>query len=168
MHRSLGRGKLSEGISGDLWCRANALPSGLEGPEGVGESASKKPRGKSRLSRTSSIKDVQKAGLIVDGDLLTVGVLNGGIVLVNEVVLDKLDGKSRLSDTSAACSVVNQVLDQRSRCSETIPCFLVPCQGALKGTGSQRLGIKWKLSSFEPRTNNNKLVPSHFCVGSSG
>jgi len=34
--------------------------------------------------------------------LLAVRVLNGGIVLINEVILDELDGKSGLADTSSS------------------------------------------------------------------
>jgi hypothetical protein len=45
---------------------------------------------------------IQKAGLVVDADLLAVGILNGGIVLVDEVVLDELDGEGTLAHSAAA------------------------------------------------------------------
>jgi len=51
---------------------------------------------------SSGIEDVEEAGLVVDGDLLSVGVLDGGIVLVNEMVLDELNGEGRLPDSSSS------------------------------------------------------------------
>jgi hypothetical protein len=47
-------------------------------------------REKRRLQRTSCVEDVEHAGLAVNFDLLTVGVLNGGIIFMNEVVLGQL------------------------------------------------------------------------------
>src|SRR5690348_14764999 len=52
--------------------------------------------------RTSSIEDVEQAGLIINGNLFTVGIFNGRIVLIHEVVLDELDSKGRFADTSTA------------------------------------------------------------------
>lgn len=52
--------------------------------------------------RTSSVEDVEQASLIINGHLLTVGVFNGRIVLIDEVVLDELDRKGRLADTTTA------------------------------------------------------------------
>lgn len=57
--------------------------------------------------RTSSVEDVKQAGLIIDGHLLAVRVLNGRIVLIDEVVLDELDGKSALADTTTAYKDTN-------------------------------------------------------------
>lgn len=70
---------------------------------GVERSPDQKKR-EGMLFRTSSIEDVQKACLVIDGDLLAVAVLNSRIVLVYEVVLDELNSQGRLSDTSAACA----------------------------------------------------------------
>mmetsp|Transcript_49387 Transcript_49387/g.127316 ORF Transcript_49387/g.127316 Transcript_49387/m.127316 type:complete len:221 (-) Transcript_49387:381-1043(-) len=50
---------------------------------------------------TGSIQDVKKAGLVVNCDLLPVRVLNGRIILLDEVVLDELDGKGGLTDTTS-------------------------------------------------------------------
>lgn len=52
--------------------------------------------------RTSSVEDVEQTSLIINGHLLTVGVFNGRIVLIDEVVLDELDRKGRLADTTTA------------------------------------------------------------------
>lgn len=51
------------------------------------------------LFLTSGIKDVEQCNLIVNDALLAVRVLNGWVVLVDEVALDELDGQSRLADT---------------------------------------------------------------------
>lgn len=47
------------------------------------------------------VQDVQQAGLAVYDHLLPVAVLDGGVVLVNKVVLYQLDGQSRLPNTSS-------------------------------------------------------------------
>jgi len=52
------------------------------------------------LLLTSGIEDIEKGGLTVDGDLLSVGILDSRIVLINEVVLDKLDCKSGFAHTT--------------------------------------------------------------------
>ena len=46
------------------------------------------------------VEDVEQAGLIVDRHLLPVRVLDGRVVLVDEVVLDELDGERRLADAT--------------------------------------------------------------------
>ena len=48
------------------------------------------------------VEDVEQARLIVDRHLLAVRVLDRRVVLVNEVVLDQLDGERRLADAAAA------------------------------------------------------------------
>jgi len=53
------------------------------------------------LLLAGGIEDVEEGGLTVDGDLLPVAVLDGGVVLVDEVVLDELDGQGGLADTTA-------------------------------------------------------------------
>jgi len=49
-----------------------------------------------------SIQDVEKAGLVIDGNLLTVRILDGRVVLVDEMVLDQLDREGGLPDTTAS------------------------------------------------------------------
>ena len=48
----------------------------------------------------SGVKNIQEARLSIDDHLLSVAVLDGGIVLVNEVVLYQLDCQGGLADTS--------------------------------------------------------------------
>lgn len=48
----------------------------------------------------SGVKNIQEARLSIDDHLLSVAVLDSGIVLVNEVVLDQLDCQGGLADTS--------------------------------------------------------------------
>ena len=48
------------------------------------------------------VQDVQQTRLPVDDDLLPVAVLDGGVVLVHEVVLDQLDGEGGLAHASRA------------------------------------------------------------------
>ena len=50
-----------------------------------------------------SVEDVKKTGFSVNDDLLPVAVLDGGVILVYEVVLDELDGEGGLAD-SASCN----------------------------------------------------------------
>jgi len=52
------------------------------------------------LLLAGSIEDIEEGGLTVDGDLLPVAIFDGRIVLVDEMVLDELDGKSGLADTT--------------------------------------------------------------------
>lgn len=61
-----------------------------------------RPRGGSAatyavLLLSSSVEDIQKASLVVDGNLLAVAILDRGVVLVDEVVLDQLDSEGGLS-----------------------------------------------------------------------
>ena len=49
------------------------------------------------LLLSGRVKDVQEARLPVDHHLLAVRVLDGGVVLVHEVVLDQLDGQGGLA-----------------------------------------------------------------------
>jgi len=53
------------------------------------------------LLLAGGIEDVEEGGLAVDGDLLPVAVLDCGIVLIDEVVLDELDCEGGLADTTA-------------------------------------------------------------------
>jgi len=69
---------------------------------------------------TSSIEDIEEGGLTVDGDLLPVTVLDGRIVFIDEVILDELDSKSGLSDTTTTNNdnlvfghLVNEVLKMK-------------------------------------------------------
>ena len=48
------------------------------------------------------VEDVQQAGLRVDDGPLLVGVLDGGVVVIDEVVLDVLEGQGALPDPSVA------------------------------------------------------------------
>jgi len=54
------------------------------------------------LLLTGGIKDIKKGSLTVDGDLLPVAILDSGIVFIDEMVLDELDSKSGLADTTTA------------------------------------------------------------------
>ena len=50
--------------------------------------------------RASGVEDLEHALLAVDLDLLPVGVLDGGVVLLHEYPLDKLDCQGRLAHPS--------------------------------------------------------------------
>jgi len=52
------------------------------------------------LLLASGIEDVEQRGLSIDGDLLSVAILDGRVILVNEVVLDELDCEGGLADTT--------------------------------------------------------------------
>jgi len=52
------------------------------------------------LLLAGGIKDIEEGGLTVDCNLLPVAILDGRIVLINEVVLDQLDSKGGLADTT--------------------------------------------------------------------
>ena len=47
------------------------------------------------------IEDVEEASLAVDHHLLPIAVLDRGIVLVHEVILDQLDSQSRLAHATS-------------------------------------------------------------------
>ena len=49
---------------------------------------------------TGGVENVQEARLSIDDHLLPVAVLDRGVVLVNEVVLDQLDCQGGLAHTS--------------------------------------------------------------------
>ena len=51
--------------------------------------------------RASGVEDLEHALLAVDLDLLPVGVLDGGVVLLHEDALDKLDGEGGLAHAPA-------------------------------------------------------------------
>ena len=51
------------------------------------------------LFLSGSVKDVQQGHGLVNDHLLAVAVLNGGVVLGDEVGLDELDCKRRLANT---------------------------------------------------------------------
>ena len=58
-----------------------------------------------------SVEDVEEASLAVDHHLLPIAVLDRGIVLVDEVILDQLDCQSRLAHaTSCKTDMVRQHL----------------------------------------------------------
>jgi len=49
---------------------------------------------------SSSIKNIEKGYFVVNYALLAIRVFNGGIILIHEMTLDKLDSQSRLSNTT--------------------------------------------------------------------
>jgi len=51
---------------------------------------------------SGSIEDVEQAGLVVDGHLLAIAVFDGGIVFIDEVILDELDSEGRFSDSASS------------------------------------------------------------------
>ena len=53
------------------------------------------------------VEDVEETRLSVDDDLLPVAVLDGGVVLVHEVVLDQLDGQRGLAHAPGCKSSVH-------------------------------------------------------------
>jgi len=54
------------------------------------------------LLLTSGVEDIQQTRLPIDDDLLPVAVLDGGVVLVHEVVLYQLDRQRRLADAAGS------------------------------------------------------------------
>jgi hypothetical protein len=52
------------------------------------------------LLLASGVEDVEHAGDAVDGHLHAVGVLDGGVVVIHEAVVDKLDREGRLAHTT--------------------------------------------------------------------
>ena len=70
-----------------------------------------------------SVEDVKKTGFSVNDDLLPVAVLDGGVILVYEVVLDELDGEGGLAD-SASCNESGCYVSTFSKkCSTPPSCF---------------------------------------------
>ena len=47
------------------------------------------------------VEDVEEASLAIDHHLLPIAVLDRGIVLVHEVILDQLDSQSRLAHATS-------------------------------------------------------------------
>lgn len=54
------------------------------------------------LLLAGGVQDVQDGGLVIDDDLLPVAVLDGGVVLVQEVVRDQANGQRGLTDATGA------------------------------------------------------------------
>ena len=54
------------------------------------------------LGLARGVQDVEQAGLAVDDRALDVGVLDGGVVVVEEVPLDVLQGEGRLAHAAVA------------------------------------------------------------------
>ena len=48
----------------------------------------------------SCVEDVEQTGLGINDHLLSVAVLNSGVVLVHKMVLDQLDRQGRLAHTT--------------------------------------------------------------------
>jgi len=51
---------------------------------------------------TSRVENIEQCDLVVNHTLLSVGILDCGVILVYEMALDELNGERRLADTTTA------------------------------------------------------------------